>query len=77
VTFRPRALDPHEKNIALDAARGLTVPESAASRGLTAFQVYEVHRRLKTLLGARTVTHVVALAIAYGDITHEEIKGKP
>jgi hypothetical protein len=71
--FRPRPLTASERGLVLDAARGLTAAQSGKKRGLTIYQVYEVQKKLRRLMGAETLPHLVALAMAYGDIGHFEI----
>lgn len=74
--FRPRPLTVLEKSLILDIARGLTAEASGKRHGLTTYVVYERHKKLRALFGARTISHVVALAIAYGEIGHNEITRK-
>jgi DNA-binding CsgD family transcriptional regulator len=73
---RARAMYDRERLIILDAARGLTAEQSAELRGTTKFSVYDTQRKVKIMLGASTIAHAVALTIAYGYITHDEITGK-
>lgn len=62
-----------ERAAMLDAARGLTARQSAEKRGCTLNTMYDRQRKVKARLNAKSITHAVALTIAYGYITREEI----
>jgi DNA-binding CsgD family transcriptional regulator len=56
------ALSPSEIDVLRDAAHGLTVSESAASRGKSSETVKSQRKQVLIKLGARNMTHAVALA---------------
>lgn len=56
------ALSPSELDVLHDAARGLTVGESAVSRGKSSETVKSQRKQVLIKLGARNMTHAVALA---------------
>lgn len=70
---KTRGMSYMEKQIMLDAARGLTAQQSAKKHGCTLVTMQERRRLLRQRLDARNIAHAVALTIAYGYITREEI----
>jgi DNA-binding CsgD family transcriptional regulator len=58
------ALSPSELDVLRDAAQGLTVVESAASRIKSPETVKSQRKQVMVKLGARNMTHAVALAAA-------------
>lgn len=64
VTVQGAVLSPTELDVLRDAARGLTVVESGASRFKSPETVKSQRRQIMMKLGARNMTHAVALAAA-------------
>jgi DNA-binding CsgD family transcriptional regulator len=60
------AMSPSEIDVLRDAAHGLTVSESAASRGKSSETVKSQRKQVLIKLGARNMTHAVALATVSG-----------
>ena len=73
--LRTIILTPRERDYILDAAMGLTVAQSAARRNVAINTVKFMIRRARKMLGARNITHAVALAIIAGDITPQDLEG--
>jgi DNA-binding CsgD family transcriptional regulator len=69
-----RALHPAERRYLLDAARGLTAAESARKRQVTVNTVNTGLKRAKAALGARNITHAVALCLALGEFTAYDVR---
>lgn len=69
-----RALHPAERKYLLDAARGLTAAESAAKQVVTVNTVNTGLKRAKAALGARNITHAVALCLALGEFTGYDVR---
>lgn len=59
----------------IDAARGMTVAQSAASRHVSINTVKVMIRKSRKRLGGQNITHAVALAIIAGDITPQDLEG--
>lgn len=70
-----RTMTDRERRIMLDAARGRSAQETADELGLTLFAVQHTLRRVKRDLRARTIAQAVALTIALGYISREEVTG--
>lgn len=70
-----RAMTARERMVMLYTARGLTAQQIADHRNLSLFAVQHTLRRVKRDLRARTIAHAVALTIALGYISHEEVTG--
>lgn len=58
----------------LDVAQGLTAQESADRHRVSVHTVYSVHKRVKRLLGARTIAHAAILSLIEGDFTAEQVR---
>ena len=69
-----RALHPAERRYLLDAARGLTAAESARKQQVTVNTVNTGLKRAKAALGARNITHAVALCLALGEFTAYDVR---
>lgn len=72
--FKPRGLTPGERKYMVDAARGLTIAESAAAHGITAHGVVRMREKARRVLGARNIAHAVALAILADETIGDEVK---
>lgn len=70
---RERALYPKERQYLLDAANGLTAAETAAKHFVAYNTVTSTLKRARAALGARSIAHAVAIALALGDIVPTEI----
>lgn len=73
--LRKIILTPRERDYIIDAALGLTVAQSATRRNVAINTVKVMIRRARKMLGARNITHAVALAIIAGDITPQDLEG--
>lgn len=73
---RPRILHPAERRYLLDAARGLTAHQSARLRGVSVNTVLGGLKRGKTTLNATNITHAVALSLAYGEFTSDDVRNR-
>lgn len=62
-----------ERLVMLDTARGLTAQEIADLRDLSLFGVQHTLRRVKQALDARTIAHAVALSMAMGYVTADDV----
>lgn len=62
-----------ERLIMLDTARGFTAPQIAERQGLSLFAVQHTLRVVKEALNASTAAHAVALTMALGYITREDV----
>lgn len=73
--FRLRELTRIERAHMLDAARGYTAAESAARRQVSTHTVNSSLKSAKRALGARNITHAVALCLAYGEFGTTDVRG--
>ncbi len=73
--IRRRALHPAECKYVLDAARGLTAAETARKHGVSVNTVNSSLANAKEALFAHTIAHAVALALAFGEFTANDIGG--
>lgn len=69
-----RSLYPTERKYLLDAARGLTAAETARKHTVTVNTVNTSLKRSKAALGARNITHAVALCLALGEFTGDDVR---
>lgn len=61
------SLTPHGRKYLMDAARGYTAAETAARHQVSTHTVNSVLKLARKILGARTIAHAVALAMAVGE----------
>lgn len=61
------SLTPHGRRYLLDAARGYTVAQTASRHHVSVNTVQSVLKYARKILGARTIAHAVALAMAIGE----------
>lgn len=70
---RTRALTPTERMYILDAARGYTAEQTAQRQFRSINTVKTMLKNARAALGARTIAHAIALAMAYGDISPADL----
>lgn len=73
---RMRALHPAERKYLLDAARGLTAVQSAHLHQVSVNSVNSSLKHGKAALGARNITHAVALCLVLGEFSGDDVRGK-
>ena len=61
------SLTPTGRKYLIDAARGYTVAQTAARHHVSTNTVMSVLKYARKILGARTIAHAVALAMAVGE----------
>lgn len=71
---RTRTLHPAERKYLLDAARGLTAVQSAHLHQVSLNTVNSGLKRGKAALGAANITHAVALCLALGEFTGDDVR---
>lgn len=71
-----RSLHPAERRYLLDAARGLTAAQSARTHCVSINAVLSGLKRGKAALGAVNVTHAVALCLALGEFTGDDVRNR-
>lgn len=74
MSSRKRALHPAERKYLLDAARGLTAAQSAHLHQVSVNSVNDSLKRGKAALGARNITHAVALCMALGEFSGSDVR---
>lgn len=74
ISGRQRTLHPAERKYLLDAARGWTAAQSARMHGVSLNTVNSGLKRGKAALGAANITHAVALCLALGEFTGDDVR---
>lgn len=72
--MKVRALHPAERKYMQAAAQGLTVAETARQHGVAVSTVNTSLKHAKAALGARTISHAVALCLATGELDQRAIR---
>jgi len=69
----PRRLTDAERKYTLDVARGFTARQSASRWGVSENTVCTMRRRVIRLLGARSITQAVVLAMQQGNFDFDDL----